>query len=196
MTEIINYAKENHVPIVRPKTLEMLLEEAKKHNVKRILEIGTAIGFSGAQMLFVNTDAELVTIEKSEIMFNIAKSNFERLGIEDRVRQIHGDAKEILLNLVDNKQKFDLIFLDGPKGQYLGYLPLLQDLLVGGGTIFADDVLFRGLVQGNDWPKHRTRTLVLNLRKYLEEVQKFPFVSKVYEIEDGICITRKEKSND
>lgn len=196
MEEIIKYAQENHVPIVRPKTLEMLLSEAKNNNVKRILEIGTAIGFSGSQMLNVNTDATLVTIEKSDLMYEVSKANFERLNLNDRVRQIKGDAKDILQDLVDQNAKFDLVFLDGPKGQYLSYLPNLEKLLVDGGVIFADDVLFRGLVQGNDWPKHRIRTLVLNLRKYLEEVQNPPFVSTLYEIEDGVCITRKEKIND
>ena len=191
MEEIIKYAKENHVPIVRPKTLEMLLDEVKNNNVKRILEIGTAIGFSGSKMLSVNTDATLVTIEKSDNMYDISKKNFERLGVNNRVTQIKGDAKDVLMELSKNGEKFDFVFLDGPKGQYLSYLPMLNSLLVGGGIIFADDVLFRGLVQGNDWPKHRIRTLVLNLRKYLEEVQNPPFVSKVYDIEDGICITKK-----
>ena len=190
MEEIKLYAKENHVPIVRPKTLELLIETIKKNNSKRILEIGTAIGFSGAQML-LNSDATLTTIEKNDNMYEVAKSNFERLNLSDRVTQLKGDAKEVLQDLVSNNERFDFIFLDGPKGQYLGYLPLLNELLVGGGIIFADDVLFRGLVQGNDWPKHRIRTLVLNLRKYLEEVQKEPFTSEIIDMEDGVCITTK-----
>ena len=193
MEQIINYAKENHVPIVRPKTLEILLEKIKSHGATKILEIGTAIGFSGAQMLYANEKATLVTIEKYEKSFEIAKSNFERLRLSSRVNQILGDAKDVLGDLIKNNYKFDFIFLDGPKGQYLWYLPLLNTLLVDGGIIFADDVLFRGLVQGNDWPKHRTRTLVLNLRKYLEDVQKTPFTSEIIDIEDGICITTKEK---
>ena len=196
MEEIIKYAKENHVPVVRPKTLEMLLDEVGKDNIKNILEIGTAIGFSGSQMLLRNTSANLVTIEKNDLMFEVSKANFKRLGLDNRVKQINGDAKEVLIQLLNNGQKFDLIFLDGPKGQYLSYLPTLKELLVDNGVLFADDVLFRGLVQGDAWPKHRIRTLVLNLRKYLEEVQQSPFVSTVYEIEDGVCITRKEKSND
>ena len=196
MEEIIKYAKENNVPVVRPKTLEMLLSEVKKDNVKRILEIGTAIGFSGSKMLLANTHSMLVTIEKSEFMYKVAEKNFQRLGLNDRVTQILGDAKEVLNQMADAKEKFDLVFLDGPKGQYLTYLPILKELLVDGGIIFADDVLFRGLVQGDAWPKHRIRTLVLNLRKYLEEVQKSPFKSQLYDIEDGVCITQKEKAND
>jgi predicted O-methyltransferase YrrM len=190
MEEIIQYAKENFVPIVRPKTLELLLSTIRKNKTQKILEIGTAIGYSGSQML-LNSEATLTTIEKNEKMFEVSKNNFERLGLSSRVTQINGDAKEVLQQLVDNNERYDFIFLDGPKGQYLGYLPLLNELLKVNGIIFADDVLFRGLVQGNDWPRHRIRTLVLNLRKYLEEVQKPPFVSEIIDLEDGVCITTK-----
>lgn len=190
MEEIIKYAKENFVPIVRPKTLELLISTIKENKTKKILEIGTAIGYSGSQML-INSEAKLTTIEKNEKMYEIAKNNFVRLGLCERVTQINGDAKEILSELVNKNEKYDFIFLDGPKGQYLGYLPMLNELLEVNGIIFADDVLFRGLVQGNEWPKHRIRTLVLNLRKYLEEVQKPPFTSKIIDLEDGVCITTK-----
>ena len=192
MKKILNYAKENNVPVVRPKTLELLLNTIKNNNSKEILEIGTAIGFSGLNML-KNSDANLTTIEKYERSYNIAKENFERLGYSSRVNQILGDARDVLQKLVDENKKFDFIFLDGPKGQYLSYLPLLDKLLVGGGIIFADDVLFRGLVQGDAWPEHRIRTLVINLRKYLKAVNEPPFTSELVEIEDGVCITTKEK---
>ncbi len=191
MEQIIKYAQDNNVPIVRPITLQMLLDRASEHGIKRILEIGTAIGYSGSQMLLKNLDATLTTIEKSEQMYNVAKSNFERLGLTDRVEQLKGDAKDVLKDLLSKGEKYDLVFLDGPKGQYIWYLPVISDLLNDGGTIFADDVLFRGLVKGNDWPEHRTRTLVLNLRKYLEEVNIPPFKSQLFEVEDGVCITTK-----
>lgn len=190
MEKILNYAKENNVPVVRPKTLELLLKTIKDNNSKEILEIGTAIGFSGLNML-INSDANLTTIEKYEKSYYIAKENFERLGYTSRVNQILGDAKDVLEQLVKDNKKFDFVFLDGPKGQYLSYLPLLDNLLVGGGIIFADDVLFRGLVQGDAWPEHRIRSLVINLRKYLKAVNEPPFTSELFEMEDGVCITTK-----
>jgi len=190
MEEIIKFAKEYNVPVVRPKTLELLLKTIKENNSKRVLEIGTAIGYSGAQIL-QNSDANLVTIEKYEAIYEIAKNNFKRLGLSNRVKQYLGDAKEVLKDLSDSGEKFDFIFLDGPKGQYLSYLPLLNNMLEQNGIIFADDVLFRGLVQGDAWPEHRTRTIVINLRKYLEEVKNPPFSSELIDMEDGVCITRK-----
>ena len=192
MEKIIEYAMENNVPIVRKETLKLLLNELKTTNALNILEIGTAIGFSGSQMLNSNSEAKLTTIEKFEKSYNIAKENFKRLGLTSRVNQILGDAKDVLKDLVDKGEKFDFVFLDGPKGQYLSYLPYLDKLLIGGGTIFADDVLFRGLVQGDAWPEHRIRSLVINLRKYLKEVQITPFSSTIIDLEDGICITKKE----
>lgn len=191
MEQIIKYAQDNGVPIVRPITLKMLLDKIGTCDAKKILEIGTAIGYSGSQMLLKNPNATLTTIEKSEKMYDVAKSNFERLGLADRVEQLKGDAKDILKDLLAKGEKYDFVFLDGPKGQYIWYLPIISDLLVDGGIIFADDVLFRGLVKGNDWPEHRTRTLVLNLRKYLEEVNNPPFKSQLFEVEDGVCITTK-----
>ena len=190
MEEILKFAKENNVPVVRPKTLELLIDTIKSIAPKNILEIGTAIGYSGANMLN-NSNANLTTIEKYDKMYNIAHDNFCRLGLDNRVNQILGDAKDVLKELCDSGVKFDFIFLDGPKGQYLSYLPLLKEMLECGGMIFADDVLFRGLVQGDAWPEHRTRTIVINLRKYLQEVNKPPFTSKLIDMEDGVCITTK-----
>ena len=190
MEEILKFAKENNVPVVRPKTLELLLDTIKDSGPKRILEIGTAIGYSGANMLN-NCNATLTTIEKYEKMYNIAKENFDRLGLANRVNQLLGDAKDVLKDLLEGNARFDFVFLDGPKGQYLSYLPLLNAMLNDGGIIFADDVLFRGLVQGDAWPEHRTRTIVINLRKYLQEVNNLPFTSRLIDMEDGVCITTK-----
>ena len=109
-------------------------------------------------------------------------------GLSDRVKQICGDAKKELEKLDD---KFDFIFLDGPKGQYIYYLPLIEKLLDVDGTIFADNVLFRGKVLSDEWPEHKHRTIILNLRKYLDVVSKPPYKSEIVDIEDGVCITKK-----
>lgn len=190
MEEIIKQAKLRNLPIVRPKTLNMLLECIKKNKPNSILEIGTCIGYSAVNML-LNSDASLTSIEIYEPNVAMAKQNLKRLGLIDRADLRLGDAKSILKDLVAENKKFDLIFLDGPKGQYLNYLPDLNTLLNKGGIIFADDVLFRGLVLGQEWVEHSYRTIVVNLRKYLKEVQKNPFSSEIFDIEDGVCISKK-----
>lgn len=187
--ELEKYASENYVPIIRPKTLEHLLLHVNKYKPQNILEIGTAIGYSGIQILkCCDENATLTTIEKNEKSYFIAKQNFSDFDFGDRVEAILGDAKEVLKTLSDSGRKFDMIFLDGPKGQYVYYLPYLKQLLAQDGSIFADNVLFRGMVQSAEFIPHRNRTIVVNLRKYLDEVNKV-YDSTLYDIEDGFCIS-------
>lgn len=190
MEEILKQATEHHIPIVRPKTLELLVQSVKENAPQHILEIGTAIGYSAVQMLRA-CDGKLTSIEIRPLDHELAKSNLTRLGLIDRAELILGDAGVELKRLVAEGKHFDFVFLDGPKGQYLTYLKDLKLLLNKGGIIFADDVLFRGMVGGDDFVPHKFRTIVVNLRKYLSEVQKTPFESQILDIEDGICISKK-----
>lgn len=192
-TKILNikkYALDNHVPIVRNKTLEYLLEAVKEDGVKTILEIGTAIGYSGSLMLNSNKNAILTTIEKNEKSFEKAKENFEELGLTNRVEQLLGDAKDVLDDLISKNRKFDFIFLDGPKGQYYRYLQQLKSLVHNGSIIFADNVEYFGMVKSNVYP-HRKKTIVVSLQNYLKEVENEPcYETEVFDIEDGFAITK------
>lgn len=185
--EYREFAKVNFVPIVRPKTSEILIEKIKEINPKNILEIGTAIGYSGLLMLN-NSSANLITLEKDEKMFNLAIQNFEKEGVSDRVKIILGDCKDYIEK---EEGKFDFIFLDGPKSHYLEYLPHLVKMLNKGGMIFCDNVLFQGLVKSENEPPKKFRTIVNNLRKFLEVVENDKKLnSQVLDIEDGICIIK------
>lgn len=189
LEEIYAYAKENHIPIVRDITKDYLIEEVKHSKPNSILEIGTAIGYSGSLML-LNSNAKLVTLEKNETSFEIAKSNFEKLGLADRIEQILGDAMETLQELVKQGRTFDFIFLDGPKGQYFRYLQIIKHLVKSGSVIFADNVEYFGMVKSNVYP-HRKKTIVVSLQNYLNEVENSPsFETKVYDIDDGFSITK------
>lgn len=189
LEEIYAYAKENHIPIVRDITKDYLIEEVKHSKPNSILEIGTAIGYSGSLML-LNSNAKLVTLEKNETSFEIAKSNFEKLGLTDRVEQVLGDAMETLQELVKQGRTFDFIFLDGPKGQYFRYLQIIKHLVKSGSVIFADNVEYFGMVKSNVYP-HRKKTIVVSLQNYLNEVENSPsFETKVYDIDDGFSITK------
>ena len=191
MDQILDYAVQNNVPIIRDESLGVLLDTVKKYNPKNILEIGTAIGYSGIHMLKVSS-AKLTTVELDKTRFEVTKSNFTRFALADRVEMFNVDALKYLQDAVDGGKKFDFVFLDGPKGQYVKYLPYLDKLLVGGGIIFADNVYFRGMVQGDEVPPHKYRTIVVNMRKYLQKVSEKPFKTQIIDIEDGIAITQKE----
>lgn len=189
--EIENYAKENFIPIIRPKSREILIAEVKKLSPSKILEIGSAIGYSGLCMLFASS-ASLVTIEKDEERATMARQNFERYNVAKRVQLINDDALKILTNLAEEEAKFDFVFLDGPKGQYHKYLPLISKLLVKGGTLVADNISVMGLVDSTEPIAHKHRTMVVNMRKFLSEVtSSSQFESRILKIEDGILIAKR-----
>lgn len=182
------YAKEHFVPIVREKTSQLLIENVKEINPSKILEVGTAIGYSGILML-ENSNAKLVTLEINENMKNLALQNFEKENLSNRVNLVFGDCKEYIEN---SSEKFDFIFLDGPKSQYINYYPYLLKMLNKNGRIFVDNVLFQGLVLNKTEPPKKYRTIVNNLRKFLNLVQQDKNVkSELIDIEDGVLIIDK-----
>ena len=185
-------AKENLVPIVRDKTLGKLLSLSREIDAINILEIGTATGYSGLNLL-EKENSFLTTIEKNEVRYNEAKNNFEKSGVQNRVCQILDDAQNSLEKLADEKNKFDLIFLDGPKGQYMRYLPYITTMLRTGGVLFADNILLGGLIKDETRVNHKNRAMVKNMKKFLGEIQNSQYYeTDIFEIEDGFAICRKK----
>lgn len=183
------YAKEHYVPIIRDKSSKFLFDFVRENNIKAVLEIGTAIGYSGSIILSAGAES-LATIDINAEYLGYAKNTFERLGLSQKVEIYNDDAKNVISKLRDDGRLFDMIFLDGAKGQYFRYLPVLKDLLNKDGVIFADNVLLQGLVQSDEVIPHKKRSMVVNLRKYLSLVGSHPYSTKLYEIEDGIAITK------
>lgn len=185
------YAKENHIPIVRDKTLEKLLEISRKEDVKKILEIGTAVGYSTIAMLKNNASVIMYTIEKDSERFRLAKQNIERAGYLRQTRLFNQDALETLQDLVKSGEKFDLVFLDGAKGQYIKYLPYLKQLLNKKGIIFADNINLLGYVN-SDFVPHKHRSMVNNMKKFIEALKNdSELVTTIYNIDDGFSISQK-----
>lgn len=185
------YANENNIPVLRTQTANLLTSLIRVKKPLTILEIGTAIGYSGTIMLEnAPQNAVLHTLEKDEKSANIAKENFEKLGLSNRVNLFLGDAKEILPNLIE---PYDFIFLDGPKAQYINYLPHLVRLLNSGGVLFADNVLYRGLVFSNKEIPHKTRTIVKNLEQFLTKISEHEQLkTQIIDLEDGVSISIKD----
>ena len=181
------FARENYIPVLLDDTKELLINTIHQVNPQKILEIGTAIGYSGTIML-KNSNAILTTIDIDEKNIQLARNTFHENGLDSRVNQLIGDAKNVLPTLTGT---FDFIFLDGPKGQYIHYLPYLEKLLNKNGVLFADNVLYKGLVKSEEFIPHKKRTIVVNLRKYLQMVENTEkFDTKVYTIGDGVAITK------
>ena len=172
-----------------------MFSKINNQNPKNVLEIGTAIGYSGTLILNAS-NCKLTTIEKDEASFNLAKHHFEKFGLTNRVNQILGDALEELNNLVKLNKKFDFIFLDGPKGQYIKYLPILKQLLNNGGVLFADNVFFKRMIFIEGTIPHRKRTIVVNLRKFLETVKTDNnfYNVEILDVGDGVLIANYKEN--
>ena len=181
------YAISHKVPIME--NVEELCNSVCLKQPKNILEIGTAIGYSGLKMLS-NCGGTLTTIELDEERQNTAKAYAGEVGFASRITFLLGDACEIIRYL---DGKYDFIFLDGPKGHYAEMLPYIKNLLCENGVLFADDISFKGKTAGDDYPAHKHRTIVNSLRTFVKELQN----DKEYNVEikdvgDGILIARKK----
>ena len=187
--EIEEFAHQTNVPIIR-KEMESFLRvliEIKKP--KRILELGTAIGYSA--ILMANTMSEncrITTIENYDKRIPIAKDNFKRAGVEKKVELLEGDALEILQKI---NEPYDFVFMDAAKAQYLVYLKEIMRLLPVGGILIADNVLQDGeLVESRYAVERRNRTIHSRMREYLYEVKNMKELeTTIIPIGDGITLS-------
>jgi len=183
------YANNFHVPIIVDETKQVLRNALANCNPKSVLEIGTAIGYSGL-IILSESKAHLTTIEKDHVRHAHAAQAFAEAGVNARVTQVLSDAEAFLASCT---KQFDFIFLDGPKGQYAKYITHLERCLTVGGTLLADNVLFKGKVQ-QEPVLHKHRTIILSLRAFIAHYT----MSKHYQTQlldqgDGILIAKKLK---
>lgn len=189
-TELVEYAKENRVPIVSEdvaRFIEMLL---KLINPKNILEIGSAIGYS-ALIMMNSSDADIFTIEKDEGTYNILLDNLKKYGAQNRVKAVNADAIEVLKSM-DKTELFDFCFIDANKSQYKEYLDLIYDLSSQNAVILIDNILFRGYPAKQEDNK-RYRTIIRNLKEFIDEIKSDKrFKASLLTVHDGLLLLRKE----
>ena len=192
--EIRQYGKENKVPITLDDTLSFLLDTINSNNAKEILEIGTAIGFGCISMAENTNCTHIDTVEIDKARFEVANNNIKNKGLENKISTHLIDAREYLQNC---NKKYDFIYLDGPKGQYINYLPLLVTLLNTNGIIFADNLNFHGMVTGETPVTRGCRAMIKGLKNYINEVTtNSKYETVIYkEIGDGIGITKLKQLN-
>lgn len=176
-------------PSLPPESAQLIRLLARLKQPERILEIGTNIGGSGIELLSAACGARLYTIECDELKADEAKKNFAAAGLADRVEIYLGKAEEILPYITGSYQ---LILLDGPKGQYAAFTSMLIPLLETGGLLICDNVLFRGMVTGDRRIKSRKRTLVKKLDMFLRALSAdSSLMTSIVPIGDGISISLK-----
>lgn len=183
---------ETYAPIVPSDSAQFLKTFLHITKPKRILEIGTAIGYS-AILMAKNTsaDTEIITIERYEKVADIAINNIFEAGFEKKIRVVKGEASDII-NWLDGD--FDLVFMDGAKGQYIEFLPRVLELLKTGGVLITDDVLYHEPnIEENATTRHRKYTIVQRLRSYLDTICNHPQLeTTVIESGEGMAISYKK----
>ena len=181
-------ALEEHIPIIMDDTLEVIAKYLKEIKPTKILEIGTAVGYSAMCFSqYLSENGKIDTIERDEERIKEAKINIKNVGVEDKINIYEGDAVEILPTI---NEKYDVVFIDAAKGKYPFFLKEALRLLNNNGIIFADNILYKGYVL-SDYNKHKQRTAVRNLREYLKEVSDNPNLeTEILEVGDGLAISK------
>ena len=192
LEKIKEKALENHIPIIMDDTLEVIEKILIEKKPIRILEIGTAVGYSAMCFSkYLAEDGLIDTIERDEKRIEEAKQNFKKVEVENKINLYEGDAVEILPTL---NEKYDVVFIDAAKGKYPFFLKEALRMLKQDGIIFADNILYKGYVM-SDYNKHKQRTAVRNLREYIKETTENPNLeTEILEVGDGLAIS-KMKSN-
>lgn len=191
LDEIRQYARTSWIPIILDDSLSYIENILKDKKVNRILEIGTAIGYSSICFSkFLEEDGKIDTIEIDKQRIMVAKANFDMMGVTDKVNVIEGDALKVLPKLTE---KYDFIFIDGPKSHYIEYLPICLKLLEDDGIIIADNVIYKGMVTGPKEVKHKQRTAVTRLREFIATVKNDESLeSELVNVGDGLMVIKKK----
>jgi len=193
LEELEKFSIENRVPIVQKETAKFLELMVTMNRPKKILELGTAIGYSSILMnLSSGGLSEIATIERDEKMIDIANANITKYGMQGKITILKGDCLEILENL---KGEYDMIFMDAGKGHYNHFLPHCLRLLKREGVLIADNVLFRGMVASKELATRRKITIIKRMQSYLELVSNNDdLITSVIPMGDGISVTMRKNS--
>ncbi|MEG2413433.1 MAG: O-methyltransferase [Clostridia bacterium] len=186
-----DFAREKFIPIMDDESVEKFVEIVRQVRPKRILEIGSAVGYSAALMA-MNSDAQIDTIEIEKSRLDIAKSLWAGLGLSGRINAFLGDANTILRDVIADFG-YDFVFLDGAKSKYLEQLQTCLPNVRSGGVIVADDVLFFGMVASGQPVAHKHRTTVTRLREFLEYISSNPLLDvTIDDSGNGMAIIKKK----
>ena len=188
LKKIKKKALEDKVPIIMDDTLEAVAKILNEIKPNKILEIGTAVGYSAICFSeYLQENGKIDTIERDTERVKEARENIKRAEVEDKINIYEGDAVEILPTLND---EYDVVFIDAAKGKYPFFLNQALRMIKTGGMIIADNVLYKGYVM-SDYNKHKQRTAVRNLREYIAQItNNAKLETKILEVGDGLAISK------
>ena len=185
--EMEEYAKEHNVPIIEKESIAFIIKFIKANNIKDILEIGSAIGYSAILMASVNDDIKLTTIERDETRYMECLKNVKKCNMQDRINVVYQDALEVNLSGV----AYDLIFIDAAKGQYTKFFEKYKYFLKPGGVIISDNLKFHGHVGNRENIANRNlKQLVGKIENYIDFLKENEeFETKFYDVGDGLSVS-------
>ena len=191
LEKIKQKALQEHIPIIMDDTLEVVDKILTEIKPRRILEIGTAVGYSAICFSeYLQQGGKIDTIERDEERIVEARENIKKVEVQDKINIFAGDAVEILPTL---NEKYDVVFIDAAKGKYPFFLKEALRMINENGVILADNILYKGYVM-SDYNKHKQRTAVRNLREYIKEVTENPNIeTEILEVGDGLAVSRINK---
>lgn len=187
--EIKAYALDHKVPIMVDDGIDFLTTFVIKHQIKNVLEIGTAIGYSAIMMALANPNLKITSIERDEERYLEAVKNIKKLDLEDRITLIFKDALEVKLN-----DQFDLIFIDAAKGQNIHFFEQFSSNLKENGFIITDNIDFHGFVEKDESEikSHNLRSLVRKIKQYITFLKEHnEYQTTFYKVGDGIAVTER-----
>ena len=192
--EMERYAEANNVPIIERDSIKFIQKYIKLNNVKKILELGTAIGYSAILMASVDDDVEITTIERDDKRYREAVKNVNRTGMDKRIEIVFNDALDV--NLVDHE--YDLIFIDAAKGKNTFFFNKFKDNLDDNGTIITDNLSFHGLVEDESLVKTKNQRGIVNkIKDYINFLDNnTEFTTTYVPVGDKIAISKRKVSNE
>jgi O-methyltransferase family protein len=186
--EMENYASEHNVPIIEKKSIAFIMKYIRDNNIKNVLEIGSAIGYSAILMASSNQETTVTTIERDETRYMECLKNVKKCGMDKKINVVYQDALE--LNLSEDL-RYDLIFIDAAKGQYTRFFEKYKNFLNPNGAIITDNIKFHGYVgESNKLDKGNLKSLVEKIEKYIEFLKtNTEFDTEFYDIGDGLSVS-------
>jgi predicted O-methyltransferase YrrM len=186
------YAEANNVPIIEKDSIEFINKYIKLNDCKKVLEIGTAIGYSAIMMAKEKEDLEIITIEKDEKRYREALKNIKTCELDKRIEVVFNDALETNFS----GYKFDMIFIDASKGQYIKYFDKFKYYLSDGGVIITDNLKFHGLVENKDMIESKNvQGIVDKIEKYIDYLKENDeFVTKFFDVGDGLSVSYRNSN--
>ena len=188
MKELEKYAKINNIPIMQKDGILYLINYIKENNIKNVLEIGSAIGYSSIMMASINSDIRITTIERDKDRYDLAVSNIKKYNLDKQINIIYGDAVD-----TDITGMYDLIFIDAAKGKNIFFFEKYKNNLVKGGTIITDNLSFHGLVEDSDLVKTKNQRGIVNKIKdfisFLDNNEEF--ATEYIPVGDKIAISKR-----